>query len=480
MINWIRCRCNALVAGCLIAAVLTVVSAGLGVTIGAAGVGAAAVDEPQYLLTALSLAEDGNLDIADERQQLRYLPFHDQSLPVQTSVLADGRRISPHDPLLPALLALPMAWGGFLAAKWTLVGYAAALSALMVYVGVTRFGVTVPIMTGAATVAGTTAPLAVYAHQVYPELPAGLAALTAVAIIAPRQDQRSGNYWGWRRQLALVAVISILPWLAIKYLLVAAALAAVGGLAMWQTNRRGAYLTGAAAVLSAALWLGAHQWWYGGWTAYATGDHFEERGEFSAVGFAPNYVGRSTRLVGLLVDRDFGLAAWQPAWLLIVPAIAVAIRWRLWVIVAPTIAGWLTAVFIALTMHGYWWPGRQVVVIAPLLVLACAVFLHHTWRLGNRAWMWGAAVLAAIGVSIQVWLTVTGLRQDVTWVHASNHPIPLPYGALRFLLPDYRQFDGTTWVLHLIWTAVCVALLVVFLRRSSPSSTAAKSQKVSL
>jgi hypothetical protein len=45
--------------------VLTWLAGGLGVTVRAADVGAAAVDEPQYLLTAISLVEDQDLDISD-------------------------------------------------------------------------------------------------------------------------------------------------------------------------------------------------------------------------------------------------------------------------------------------------------------------------------------------------------------------------------------------------------------------------------
>src|SRR5512132_3911247 len=64
-------------------------------------------DEPQYLLTAISLAEDHDLDIADELAEGRWRPFHALPLPAQTEPLADGRRLSPHDPLLPLLLAGP-------------------------------------------------------------------------------------------------------------------------------------------------------------------------------------------------------------------------------------------------------------------------------------------------------------------------------------------------------------------------------------
>ena len=46
-------------------------------------------DEPQYLLTALSLAEDRDLDISDEIDDRRYLPFHEIRLDQQTIELND-------------------------------------------------------------------------------------------------------------------------------------------------------------------------------------------------------------------------------------------------------------------------------------------------------------------------------------------------------------------------------------------------------
>ena len=50
-------------------------------------------------------------------------------------------------------------------------------------------------------------------------------------------------------------------------------------------------------------------------------------------------------------------------------------------------AGWLVATFVALTMHGYWWPGRQVVVVLPALVLAVA------WWLATSTRRWPGAAL---------------------------------------------------------------------------------------
>jgi hypothetical protein len=201
-----------------------------------------------------------------------------------------------------------------------------------------------------------------------------------------------------------------------------------------------------------------HRVLYGGWTAYASGDHFQATGEFAVSGVSPDYAGRSTRLGGLLVDQDFGLAAWQPAWLLAVAAVTALARlrprgWAL--LVAPLLAGWLVATFVALTMHGFWFPGRQVVVVAPLAVVAVCVWLAAVpWRTG---WWSIAAGLGAIGVAVYGWLIVAGRAGTLDWVGAPDVTPPAPLAALRSVLPDYRVLDGTDWALH----GACVLALVV-------------------
>src|SRR4051812_8853280 len=99
---------QALAAGMGAAFLVALLVGILGIDVRATPGGRAAVDEPQYLLTALSLAEDGNLDISDELAAQRWKAFHDTNLPVQTQVLPNGKQISPHDPLLPVLIAAPM------------------------------------------------------------------------------------------------------------------------------------------------------------------------------------------------------------------------------------------------------------------------------------------------------------------------------------------------------------------------------------
>jgi hypothetical protein len=443
----------------VVVGLLAVAAAGLGVGVRSTEGGHAAVDEPQYLLTALSLAEDGDLDIADELGDERWRDFHDRDLPVQTEPLPGGRQLSPHDPLLPLLLAGPVAVGGWVAAKAALALLAGVLAALTLWLAVRRFGVPLPIAAPGVALAACSAPLAVYGQQVYPELPAALATTVGVAALtAPALGNPIGSEQGrrWRPLATLVGAVVALPWLSVKYVPVAAALAAVGLVTLWRAGHRRALLAVGAALAGAGLaYLAVHRLVWGGWTVYASGDHFQRGGEFGVVGFDPNYPGRSIRLLGLLADRDFGLAAWQPAWLLAVPALAalLAVRPRGWAaLAAPLAAAWCTATFVAVTMHGFWWPGRQVVVVLPLAVVAILWWLS---RLRAR-WALAAGLAALVGVGYYALLLGTGLAGDTTWVHAPDRTDL--HQPMAWLLPDNREQDAGDHALLGLYTVVALAV----------------------
>jgi hypothetical protein len=253
-----------------------------------------------------------------------------------------------------------------------------------------------------------------------------------------------------------------LPWFGVKYAPVAAALTAVVLVQLIRTGRRAAAL-GLAAVLTAAgvAYLAGHQLVYGGWTVYAAGRFFATTGELSVVGVDPDYLGRSLRLVGLFADRGFGLIGWQPAWLLAVPAVAALVlaRPRGWaMIAAPIAAGWATATWAALTMHGFWWPGRQVVAVLPLALLVALWWLAQLAPLAPFAWpvLPVAATLAASGVVTYTSLLRAGYANEITWVVGFEAAPDPAYQALRPLLPDYRVPDFLA--LHVVWAVVLLGL----------------------
>ena len=458
--DWTRRRLNL----CLVAvALLATAAAAVGTTVRATYGAQTTADEPQYLLSALSLAEDRNVDIADELRNERWRDFHEAQLPVQTKPLDGGREVSPHDPLLPLLLAIPMAIGGWVAAKLTMAVLAGLLAAATAWVAIRRFGVRPSI---ALTVTGlffASVPLAPYGTQIYPEIPAALATVLAVAALASPQDRRN--------QVLLGACVIALPWLAIKYAPVAAALAAVGLVRLVQSGRRrqAGVLTGVLAF-AGVVFVGVHLAIWGGLTAYASGDHFVG-GEFTAVGRSPNYAGRARRLVGLLIDREFGLAAWQPAWLVGVPAIALLARrppphWP--ALAAPITAAWLNATFVALTMHGYWFPGRQVVVVLPLVVVALALAADR-----SRVILASTGVLGVLGIASYGWLVRDGLRRSITWVVDFPEVGDPWYRLWSTLLPAYRTMPSGTWLRHGAWLAVlaATALLALGVRHRSGGGT---------
>jgi hypothetical protein len=442
-----------------VVALVSFIAAAAGIDVRASYGARTTGDEPYYLLTAVTLWADRDLDISDELETNAFGEWHEIPLDEQTKPLEGGRRVSPHDPLLPILLAPAMALGGWVGAKLFLALLGGVLAALIVWIAVRRFAVSVWAAGLTAGVFGATAPFAVYGNQVYPELPAALC--VAAAVIGLRGRSR-GEF------VALATAITALPWLSIKYVPIAATLALITTVTLWRAGRRRA-LFGFAGVLGlmGIAFLVAHLQWYGGVTPYAVGDHFTA-GEFSVIGTDPHYPGRARRLLGLLVDRNFGLVAWQPAWFLIVPAAVALVRARPpgWIALAlPLGVGWLSATFIALTMQGWWWPGRQLVVVLP-----CAVICIAWWANRNRARLATLAVMGALGVVALAWLVADGLARRITWVvdfYDTTNPL---YRVWRRVLPDYVDVGATTWILHGAWLLV---VLIVAARawRIAPAPT---------
>lgn len=419
-----------------------------------------AADEPQYLLTAISLFEDRDLDIADELAAGRWRAFHAAALPTQTAAREDGRQVSPHDPGLPVLLALPVAVGGWAGAKAVLAALNGALAAVLIWTAVRRFGVDVRVAGPAVLAFAVAPPLAVYGAQVYPELPAACCLAGIVALAGARR--RAGT------AAAGVAVLAVAAaWLSVKYVPVVGTATVVALWWRWRRDERRivGWSVAALAAMSGAYAM-AHLAWYGGLTAYASGDFFEANGgQLSVMGDRPDRLARTERLIGLLVDRDFGLVAWQPAWLLLVAAIAALVLRRPpgWVLLAgPLAVGWAMATWVAVTMHGWWWPGRHVLHALPCAVLAVAWWLG---RIGaGRTLAWAALV---VGATSTLWLAAEATVGDLTLVldpWATSSPV---HRLLRSLLPDLRADRPLDVALLVLWIAAIAATVVTIVRRRS-------------
>jgi hypothetical protein len=421
-------------------------------------------DEPQYLLSALSLYQDGDLDIANQLASDAHLPFHEIPVDPQT-IDRNGSQISPHDPLLPVMLAPAVGIAGWPGARVLLSAVAAATAMTTMWVAVRRLHITTTTAAIVVTALFATAPLVGYGAQIYPEMPAALAVIVAVAAL-------SGPRTAPTTVLAGAAIV-LLPWLAVKYVPVAAGLALWLLVPDWANERRRAIATFVALAVAGVVYLEAHRRIYGGWTVYAAGDHFADGSEFDVVGTQPNLVGRTRRLTGLLIDRGWGLGAWNAGWLLLPTAAAHVSRSsipnRAWLL-ATTGLGWATATWIALTMHGWWWPGRQVVVIAPIAVLLLVSFAADHPMVRNLI-----AVAGALSATVWLWLVVeasTGRRTLVVDFGGTTHPWHRLWTAL---LPDHLRNAPLDLVLTVGWSALILAPAARLLVRSRRESTTAES-----
>ncbi len=417
-------------------------------------------DEPQYLLSAISIIEDGDLDIRDELIDERWREFHEADLPRQTEPRADGREVSPHDPLLPLLLAPGVGLLGWVGARITMALVAGALATLLVWTATERFGVGVRTALVGVGAFALSPPFAAYGSQIYPELPAAFATTAAVAALTGEPSRQRTVMW-------LLAVVA-LPWLGVKYAGVAVALGLIG---LWRDRDRAVPVVGAALV-AGAMYLAFHQAVYGGWTVYAAGDHFVTGGELTVVGDDPNHAGRTVRLLGLLVDRHFGLVAWAPVHLLAVPAIAWLLRGtQRELLLAPLAAGWATATWVALTMHGYWWPGRQTVVVLPLVVLIVVRFLDGRPRL-----LLGAAVAGALGALSWLFLVVETTVGPITLItdfESTSNPWIRTW---RLLLPDERAGGLGTLARNIVWSVLLAGSAVLGWRASCRPPSAGRDE----
>jgi hypothetical protein len=210
-----------------------------------------------------------------------------------------------------------------------------------------------------------------------------------------------------------------------------------------------------------------HQRVYGGWTVYSAGDHFVD-GEFQVVGPDPDYTGRTRRLIGLLVDRQFGLIAWAPAYLALVPAVAVVIQRRVrgaLPLLALLATGWATATWVALTMHGWWWPGRQVVVVLPLAVIVVAMLATR-----SRAWLWFVAVGGVVGFLSWVWLAFEASTGRLTLIVDFADTANPWYRTWSAVLPDHMNWAAPAILLTALWAGVLAVLTVLTLRSLPPES----------
>lgn len=397
-------------------------------------------DEPFYLVTTQSLITDRDLNTANQFESSQYESFFDHAdgLWFQSKPTENGSLLSPHNPGLSVLLVPGLSMGGLLGAQLQMV-LLAALTFALSFAFIARTLRTYAGALFATIVIGLTATPFIYSSEIYPEIPAALALVLAL-MLANRDHQTIPS------SLLIVLVLSTLPWLGTKY----AALAAIVGLYVCiRSHFRARVLILGAGAASGLLYAWFHVATFGGLTPYNVNIVYagQSAGQLFAEHFS--YADRVYRLWGLFIDQRFGLARWAP--IMLVALVSLPVAWRLGgmgkLVVCLVTTQVAIATFVAITMMGWWFPGRTLMTVLPLLAMPLALVLRDAGRWARRI-IWSLAVYS---VAVTAVLALAGHTREVA---IAVNPFDLQNPIFRIpvaLFPDYRAWDTHTWAATVAW-----------------------------
>jgi hypothetical protein len=440
-----------------ILAVASVGSIGLRASRGASITG----DEPFYLLTTQSLLDDGDLDLTQQYEARSFRVFfdHPDGLWRQSVPRDDGVLLSPHNPGL-SILAIPgFAIAGLVGVQVELL-LLNALAFALGFVLVVRLVERTSLAWWSTLGVGLSATAFVYSTEVYPEAPAALALVVAVLLtLGPRPGAWRGG--------AIVAACSAIPWLGVKYAPLAAI---VAGVALWRATARGRIAIATLGVASAVAFVAFHLAVFDGLTPYGMNSVYAGGTTGEIVADHVAFGDRLYRIWGLFIDRRFGIGRWAPLLLLVVPGIVVLLRraWRERLVAALVLCQIGIAAFVAITMMGWWFPGRTMMTVFPLLGAPVAAFVAVADRWGRRL----AIALGAWTAAITLSLAIGGHRGEVVVAVDPFELGALPFRALEGLFPGYTTWTAGTVALTVLWlTIAAVAVAVAWVLPRRPAGT---------
>ena len=253
---------------------------------------------------------------------------------------------------------------------------------------------------------------------------------------------------GQARSIGLVLLLSALAWLGLKYVplgLVAAAFYLLRA----PTSERATFA--ALGLASAASFAWAHLAWFGALTPYNGNTVYEGAPTSAVVESHLAFEGRLYRIWGLFIDRRFGIARWAPVFLAVLPALPLLPRAARQgsLLLCLILTQLFMATFVAITMMGWWFPGRMLMVIYPLFAVILTIAAR---RLPKPAWPLAAAAAA---YSLLVTLALARAA-EAREVRIAVDPFALEAPLFRWagpLFPNYTWWTTETIILNTLWLA---------------------------
>ncbi len=435
-----------------------------------------ASDEPHYLVIVQSLDGDHDLDLRNEYDSRAYQAFYDGVLPDRHIIDVGNAQYPIRDLGLPLLGAVPFALAGRTGVL-VLICAVGALLVAQLYLACRDLGIAHRPAFLAVAAAGLAHPLLTYTTQIYPELAAALAFVTAARLL------RGGRTTSLARLAGASACVGALPWLSTRAWLIAVGLGlVVAYCALRPHGRPGTValarrvLAGAAPFAALVLLLSYVDYRMFGVFIPSAG-YYLIRDQQQVLAFTPQ-IGA----LGLLFDTVFGLVPRTPLFLLCALG-AVPLFRRAWGAELAALAlGWL-AYFAYIANIAYWWadgspPSRYLLAGIPFLVVLLAAGIARIGELARGRGLAEAAAWALAAYSLfvaYVYAVLPNIRYDLAVdIRASGSEGGLFTFLGRVLRPDPAilfpslvEARPRDLALAAAWLALVVVLVGLGARRAA-------------
>lgn len=418
-------------------------------------------DEPHYALEAFSYALDGDRDLTNDYASIGRVLRVTGSVTLQPQArrfFPGGPLVSFHGAGLPLLLAPAAKLGGTVGALQLEMIAIAAIGAQLLFSIMAKLVPRPRWMLWAVWASIVfSLPLVGYSARLYPEMPAAVVVLAVARVLM-------ASRLSWVGVLGASALIGALPWLHVRFAIVAAGLALAVVLRVLQTRdgeRAGRLWAPAVAlavplIVSAGLLSVTNHATYGSWSLVAQLRSTQaipnapvpapsaSGGSGGATGGAATVPAPPSSSLGSAVSPGLvfggvtrGLLSSRNGWLPFAPVallgvagiLALAVRRRRWIAYGGLVAlVYLAEIASTGVLPGFSLPARFEVVAMPLVAVPLLLVVRDVrW---SRALFWPLAALGAV-------ITVFGVTHATGLVHLTPGKARADIGAADPLLKPW-------------------------------------------
>ncbi len=201
------------------------------------------------------------------------------------------------------------------------------------------------------------------------------------------------------------------------------------------------------AISSAAVYVWAHFELFGALTPYSVGTVHAGQSTSELLGNHFDLRDQAYRLYGIFIDRRFGIGRWAPILLVALAGVPLLFRRPAGVMAAALgLAQLFMATFVAITMMGWWFPGRTMITVVPLLALPLALLVD---RFGRPAGI-VAGVAALYSFAVTAVLIEAGFSREIV---VAVDPFELSSPVYTMLSPFFPQYTSWTTATRLLTSA---------------------------